>query len=87
MTEVIELIGSLGFPVFITLWLLYDSCKRDDRFEKMIIEFKDTINKNTTALMLLKSEMKHKQIIEEEIAKKDSGDSSQGGKQWLKERI
>lgn len=74
MTEVIELIGSLGFPIFITLWLLYDSCKRDDRFEKMIIEFKDTISKNTTALMLLKSEMEHKQILEEEIAKKDSGD-------------
>jgi len=48
----IELIGSLGFPIFISVWLMYQNSKKDkdiaqalDRNTEVLTELKTVIEK------------------------------------------
>jgi len=50
MDTIIDIIQSLGFPIAICIWLLYDKLK----IQKQIL---DAINNNTTALRLLEKKL------------------------------
>ena len=58
MNELSQFISSIGFPVFVAVWMLY---KSSDDNEKMM----DTINELKNAINLLTNEFKHHNITDE----------------------
>lgn len=52
MNEISQFISSLGFPIFVAVWMLYKSSKDNERMNETINELKNAIN-------LLTSEFKH----------------------------
>ena len=58
MNELSQFISSIGFPVFVAVWMLYKSSEDN---EKMM----DTINELKNAINLLTNEFKHHNITDE----------------------
>ena len=52
MNEISQFISTLGFPVFVAVWMLYKSSKDNERMNETINELKNAIN-------LLTAEFKH----------------------------
>lgn len=52
MNEVSQFITSLGFPIFVAVWMLYKSSKDSERMNESINELKN-------AIILLTAEFKH----------------------------
>ena len=52
MNEISQFISSLGFPIFVAVWMLYKSSKDNERMKETINELKNAIN-------LLTAEFKH----------------------------
>lgn len=52
MSEIEQFISTLGFPIFVAVWMLYKSSKDN---EKMT----ETINELRNAIALLTAEFKH----------------------------
>lgn len=55
MSEIEQFISTLGFPIFVAVWMLYKS-SRDN--EKMM----ETINELRNAITLLTAEFKHHNV-------------------------
>lgn len=58
MTEVSNFISSVGFPVFVAVWMLYKSSKDSEKMNETINDLKNAIN-------LLTAEFKHHNTGEE----------------------
>lgn len=55
-TQVVQgFISSVGFPIFVAVWMLYKSSKDSDRMSESLQELKNAITELTT---LMKSEKK-----------------------------
>lgn len=52
MNEVSQFITSLGFPIFVAVWMLYKSSKDSERMNESINDLKN-------AIILLTAEFKH----------------------------
>lgn len=52
MNEIAQFISTLGFPIFVAVWMLYKSSKDNERMNETINELKNAIN-------LLTAEFKH----------------------------
>ena len=52
MNDIMQFISSLGFPIFVAVWMLYKSSKDN---EKMT----ETINDLKNAITILTSEIRH----------------------------
>ena len=55
MNEISQFISTLGFPVFVAVWMLYKSSKDNERMNETINELKNAIN-------LLTAEFKHHDV-------------------------
>lgn len=55
MNEISQFISSLGFPIFVAVWMLYKSSKDNERMNETINELKNAIN-------LLTAEFKHHDV-------------------------
>ena len=55
MNEISQFISTLGFPVFVAVWMLYKSSKDNERMNETINELKNAIN-------LLTAEVKHHDV-------------------------
>ena len=55
MNEITQFISTLGFPVFVAVWMLYKSSKDNERMNETINELKNAIN-------LLTAEFKHHNV-------------------------
>lgn len=55
MNEIMQFISTLGFPIFVAVWMLYKSSKDN---EKMT----DTINELKNAINLLTAEFRHHDV-------------------------
>ena len=55
MNEISQFISSLGFPIFVAVWMLYKSSKDNERMNETINELKNAIN-------LLTAEFKHHNV-------------------------
>ena len=55
MNEISQFISSLGFPIFVAVWMLYKSSKDNVRMNETINELKNAIN-------LLTAEFKHHDV-------------------------
>ena len=55
MNDIMQFISSLGFPIFVAVWMLYKSSKDN---EKMT----ETINDLKNAITLLTAEFKHHDV-------------------------
>ena len=55
MNEISQFISTLGFPVFVAVWMLYKSSKDNERMNETINELKNAIN-------LLTAEFKHHNV-------------------------
>lgn len=58
MTEVSNFISSVGFPVFVAVWMLYKSSKDSEKMNETINDLKNAIN-------LLTAEFKHHNMSED----------------------
>lgn len=43
MQEIISMIGNLGFPIFVAVWMLYKSSKDSEDMREAINELKEAI--------------------------------------------
>lgn len=50
MSEIIDLIQNVGFPIAITIYLLYDKRREADRWRVVVGNIVKTIDQNTNAL-------------------------------------
>lgn len=55
MNEISQFISSLGFPIFVAVWMLYKSSKDNERMNETINELKNAIN-------LLTAEFRHHNV-------------------------
>lgn len=55
MNEISQFISTLGFPIFVAVWMLYKSSKDNERMNETINELKNAIN-------LLTAEFKHHNV-------------------------
>ena len=55
MNEISQFISSLGFPIFVAVWMLYKTSKDNERMNETINELKNAIN-------LLTAEFKHHDV-------------------------
>lgn len=55
MNEISQFISTLGFPIFVAVWMLYKSSKDNERMNETINELKNAIN-------LLTAEFKHHDV-------------------------
>ena len=55
MNEISQFISSLGFPIFVAVWMLYKTSKDNERMNETINELKNAIN-------LLTAEFKHHNV-------------------------
>lgn len=55
MNEIYQFISSLGFPIFVAIWMLYKSSKDSERMNETINELKNAIN-------LLTAEFRHHNV-------------------------
>lgn len=55
MTEIAQFISTLGFPIFVAVWMLYKGSKDN---EKMM----ETINELRNAITLLTAEFRHHNV-------------------------
>lgn len=44
MNEIEQFISTLGFPIFVAVWMLYKSSKDNERMNEAINELKNAIN-------------------------------------------
>lgn len=58
MSEIEQFISTLGFPIFVAVWMLYKSSRDNEKMTETINELKNAIN-------LLTNEFKHHEITEE----------------------
>lgn len=49
----IQAISNVGFPIAISIYLIYTSSKRDERFTATIEELRQTVDNNTTIITKL----------------------------------
>lgn len=49
----IQAISNVGFPIAISVYLIYTSSKRDERFTATIEELRQTVDNNTTIITKL----------------------------------
>lgn len=61
MKEVSDFISSVGFPVVVTLMMIYQQEKISDSYIEIVNSLKELISDNTTAINLLISQTKEKQ--------------------------
>jgi len=54
MNEVSQFITSLGFPIFVAVWMLYKSSKDSEKMNESINDLKN-------AIILLTAEFKHRE--------------------------
>lgn len=45
INEIMNLISSVGFPIFVAVWLLWKSDKTDKRTQEVMMELKRSIDK------------------------------------------
>lgn len=57
MDEIIKFINTVGFPIFVAVWMLYKTSKDNEKMEETISELKNAIN-------LLASELQHRNTKE-----------------------
>lgn len=57
MDEIIKFINTVGFPIFVAVWMLYKTSKDNEKME-------DTINELKNAINLLASELQHRHTKE-----------------------
>ena len=43
MTEITQIIGNLGFPIFVAVWMLYKSSSDSENMRSAISELKEAI--------------------------------------------
>ena len=55
MNEVSQFISTLGFPIFVAVWMLYKSSKDNEKMTETINELKNAIN-------LLTAEFRHHNV-------------------------
>ena len=55
MNEISQFISSLGFPIFVAVWMLYKSSKDNERMNETINELKNANN-------LLTAEFRHHNV-------------------------
>ena len=55
MNEISQFISSLGFPIFVAVWMLYKTSKDNERMNETINELKNAIN-------LLTAEFRHHNV-------------------------
>lgn len=55
MNEISQFISTLGFPIFVAVWMLYKSSKDNERMNETINDLKNAIN-------LLTAEFKHHNV-------------------------
>ena len=55
MNEISQFISSVGFPIFVLVWMLYKSSKDNERMNETINELKNAIN-------LLTAEFRHHNV-------------------------
>jgi hypothetical protein len=49
----IQAISNVGFPIAISIYLIYTSSKRDEKFTATIEELRQTVNNNTAIITRL----------------------------------
>lgn len=47
MTEIMNLISNVGFPIGISIYLIYSSNKRDQQFSQSLEDIRKTVENNT----------------------------------------
>lgn len=57
MTLIQQLIGSLGFPIFISIWLLIRSEKKDKEHKEETDSLRNVIEHNTEVLQSIKDKL------------------------------
>lgn len=55
MNEIMQFISTLGFPIFVAVWMLYKSSKDNEKMTETINELKNAIN-------LLTAEFRHHDV-------------------------
>ena len=55
MNDIMQFISSLGFPIFVAVWMLYKSSKDNEKMTETINDLKNAIN-------LLTAEFKHHDV-------------------------
>lgn len=58
MDEIIKFINTVGFPIFVAVWMLYKTSKDNEKMEETISELKNAIN-------LLANELQHRNNTKE----------------------
>ncbi len=53
--EIVTMITNLGFPIFMTVYLLYYMNKLDEKHDKEVERLREIVEKNTIALIDLKN--------------------------------
>lgn len=53
-----ELVNNMGFPIAITIFLLWQNRETVKHYEKLLLSFKNAIDENTKILSSLISEVK-----------------------------
>lgn len=53
-----ELVNNMGFPITITIFLLWQNRETVKHYEKLLLSFKNVIDENTQVLSSLISEVK-----------------------------
>lgn len=59
MNDITQFISNLGFPIFVSVWMLYKSSKDNENMTETISELKNAIN-------LLTAEFKHHNVKEDD---------------------
>ena len=59
ITELVNLVGSLGFPIAMSCYLLWYMGKQDEKHDAEVSKLRDIVEKNTEALISLKETIAH----------------------------